>query len=117
MHDKFAFVGASGGVAYAPARRHVPFHTRVSLLDSAGSTRWVHTVLGRSTCHRPAVLRVASIKHHLRRVNEVVHLRRDAWGDSVGERPVLRVRVRSEPTLSHDSLRQQLDGSGGCTYP
>ena len=27
------------------------------------------------------------------------------------ERPVLRVRVRSEPTLSHDSLREQLDGS------
>ena len=95
MHDNFASVGASGGVAYisssativrpqhdpcggAPARRHVPFHTGVSLLDSAGSIRGVHTVLGRSTCHRPAVFRVASIEHHLQRVGELVHLRRDA---------------------------------------
>ena len=92
----------------SPPSRAVPH--RDSLLDSAGSTRRVHAVLGRSTCHT-AVLLVASVEHHVRRVGEIVHLRRDAWGDSVGERPILSVRIRSEPTLSHDSLREQLDGS------
>ena len=67
------------------------------------------------------MLHVASVEHHLRRVGEVVHLRRDAWEDSVGERPVFRGKSFQNPlspmTASENNWTIRVSGSGGWTYP